>query len=229
MTEPYFSDGSVSLYLGDMAEVYQWQLADVLVTDPPYGLDYRQRLGGYQNNPRVSSGAERGAPIIGDRTTAARDRALELWGDRPALVFGSWRMPRPEGVRQLLIWHKSGMMPGPANSAFLTNHEEVYVIGEGYRASAPPQYSVITTTEHRSMAVSQAGHPTPKPVGLMQLLLDRCPPGVIADPFAGSGSTLLAARNLGRRAIGVEIEERYCEQAAIRLGQQAFVFDELEG
>jgi site-specific DNA-methyltransferase (adenine-specific) len=60
----------------------------------------------------------------------------------------------------------------------------------------------------------------------MERLIEKCPPGTITDPFAGSGSTLIAARNLGRKAIGVEIEERYCEITARRLQQLAFNFDE---
>lgn len=104
-------------------------------------------------------------------------------------------------------------------SAFYSADEEIYILGTGFIKSSPPQRSVIRTTEHRSVATAQAGHPTPKPVDLMELLIARCPAGTIADPFAGSGATLVAAKNLGRKVIGVEIEEKYCELVAKRCSQ----------
>ena len=217
----YYEDDLVSLYHGDCREVTAWLDADVLVTDPPYGVRMKSRPGDALNAKKQTANHVPDA-IAGDRDTAARDAALEAWGRKPAIVFGSWRITRPPGVRTVLIWHKEGAYSGPLNAAFFTNHEEIYVLGEAsWRKSAPPLRSVITTTEHRSAASAAIGHPTPKPLGLMELLIDRCPLGVVADPFAGAGATLLAAKALGRRVVGVELDERYCEVAANRLAQDS--------
>ena len=226
MTKPYFEDDYVTLYHGDCLEVTEWIKADVLVTDPPYGISWESKITSYRkNSPKIQSVID---PIANDDNTQARDLALSLWGERPAIVFGSWRMPRPELTRHRLIWHKKGQNPGPANLPFMTQDEEIYILGQGFLSTSPPMRSVIETNENRAVEVGKIGHPTPKPVGLMELLIGRCPPGVIADPFAGSGATLLAARNLGRKAIGVELEAKYCELIAKRLSQQVFSFEGLE-
>ncbi|WP_333792761.1 site-specific DNA-methyltransferase [Microbacterium ginsengisoli] len=113
-------------------------------------------------------------------------------------------------------------------------HEDIHVLGDGWDVAATGKKrtgSVIVTSRGRGGSSGDEnafGHPTPKPVSLMEDLISSCPPGVIADPFAGSGATLIAARNLGRRAIGVELEERYCEAIVRRLSQQAFDFSALE-
>ena len=98
--------------------------------------------------------------------------------------------------------------------------EEIYVTGKGFLSTSPPKRSVFVTREQRATEVMRIGHPTPKPLPLMEWLLEACPADwLIADPFAGSGSTLVAAKRLGRKAIGVELEEKYCEIAANRLSQ----------
>lgn len=215
--KPYYEDDSVTLYHGDCREVTAWLAADVLVADPPYGVKWTSGISSYAGRHRTNYKTE---AIAGDGDAQVRDVALAAWGERPALVFGSWRVPRPGGTSHRLIWHKRGMNPGPIKAAFLTQDEEIYVIGDGWRKTSPPLRSVITTTEERGRQPREIGHPTPKPVGLMAALIDRCQPEwVIADPFAGSGSTLLAAKQLGRRAIGVELDEAYCEVAANRLCQ----------
>lgn len=224
----YYEDEYVQLFLGDcLTEHREWLDADVLVTDPPYGMSHEPR--GYYN-PRtgVTHKPKVAISVNGDKTMQARDDALAAWGDRPALIFGTWRQPRPDGVRHRLIWWKQGQAPGPARAAFMLQDEEIYVMGKGWIETSPPMRSVLYTTEMRSHYVTQMGHPTPKPVSLMERLLDRCPEGVIADPFAGSGATLVAARNLGRKAVGVELEEKYAEIIAKRLSQGAFDFTALE-
>lgn len=222
--EPYYSDDKVTLYHGNCREITEWLAADVLVTDPPYGMAYRS------GGPRVNASGVRSvtpvAEVLGDATTEVRDAALKLWGDHPALVFGTWKVQRPEGVRERLIWHKRNLPPGMGTGTpWSGSDEEVYVLGSGFVGER--HQNVIPTDEARAGsggAAATIGHPTPKPIRLMSHLLERCPPGVVADPFAGSGSTLVAAKALGRRAIGVELEERYCEIAAKRLAQGAFDF-----
>lgn len=218
--KPYFQNELITLYLGNCIEVTEWLKADVLVTDPPYGIDWKG-TGNYIDgvrSPKWSAG------IANDSSLEIRNQVLQLWNPKPAIVFGSWKMPRPINTKHRLIWHKKGQNPGPVKAPFISQDEEIYVLGEGFIATSPPMRSVIATTEERGNAVKKIGHPTPKPVGLMETLISRCPEGLIADPFAGSGSTLLAARNLGRKAIGIELEEKYCEIIANRLSQDAFDF-----
>lgn len=206
----YFQDEWVTLYHGDALEVHEWLGADVLVTDPPYGVAFQSAR---------RSGNDRFDKIAGDDTTDLRDAILGLWhgfDTRPALVFGTWRAERPKGVRQRLIWAK-GDDPGLGDLKMPWGYgdEEIYVQGEGWAGKR--RTNVYRTP--KVAASKNPGHPTPKPVPLMEALIsDGCPDEwAIADPFAGSGATLMAARNLGRRAIGVELEERYCEIIAKRI------------
>jgi site-specific DNA-methyltransferase (adenine-specific) len=216
----YYQDDLVTLLHGDCLELTDWVNADVLVTDPPYGIAWEAKKGAYgadmKNRPAqvITKNV-----IANDQTPEIRDAVLDLWGNKPAIVFGSWKIVRPPLTEHRLIWHKAGMPPGPLNAPFMSQDEEVYIWGQGFRKSSPPLRSVIRTDEHRPSEVAKIGHPTPKPVALMELLIDRTPDGIIADPFAGSGATLIAARNKGRQVIGVELEERYCEIIANRLQQ----------
>jgi len=221
----YYKDDYVTLYLGDCLTETAWLEADALVTDPPYGIAWK----GTSNYDGEGSSSKWKDGIANDENIGIRDSALQAWGDKPAIVFGSWKKPRPANTQHLLIWWKRGQAPGPLTAPFMVQHEEIYVLGTGFKKTSPPMRSVIETKEARSIEVAKIGHPTPKPVGLMELLIDRCPEGTIADPFAGSGSTLLAARNLGRKAVGVELEEKYCEIIASRLANQTFDFSLLEG
>lgn len=212
MTAPYYQDDHVTLYHGDCLEVTEWLTADVLVTDPPYGMAYVSHSSRYQPTD----------PIAGDGDITLRDNVLARWGDRPALVFGTWRVTRPASTRQLVVWDK-GDSPGMGDLSIPwgPSHEEVYVLGAGFTGRRSGSVMRVRTLPAQSG--QRPDHPTPKPISLMEGLIAKTG-GMVADPFAGSGSTLVAARNLGRRAVGVEVEERYCEIIASRLDQGVLDF-----
>ncbi|QZT65705.1 site-specific DNA-methyltransferase [Mycolicibacterium austroafricanum] len=122
---------------------------------------------------------------------------------------------------QTLVWRKpidAGVVG--STTGYRTDTELIYLRGPHVRRAC----SRSSVLESRcGMARYRTGHPHAKPVPILERLIEWTE-GVVADPFAGSGSTLIAARNLGRRAIGVELEERYCEIIARRLDQMALDF-----
>lgn len=230
-SDPYYQDELVTLYHGDCLEITEWLDADVLVTDPPYGRAWRQGLIKERRYPKAMNAASHDG-IAGDSSTEVRDAVLTAWGDeRPYVAFGDLMLSPPAGVKLVCIYHKSvgnaglrGAIDGVRRDA-----EAIYLGGKrrsgiGGRSSVFRYGGAISGTEGIATAT---GHPHTKPVGLMEALISLTPAGSIADPFAGSGSTLVAARNLGRRVVGVELEERYCEIAAKRLAQQAFDFESI--
>lgn len=222
---PYYQDDNVTLYHGDaltLADV--WVRGDVMISDPPYGMSY------------VSSKTIHRREIANDKTTAVRDAVLRQWLHfgfpelgaglrfRPTCVFGTNKVPAfmPDKVRHWLIWDKqdgSGAGMGDLDAAFGNSHEEIYVYGHWPRGDKPRMPSVLRTNDGMAHLARTIGHPTPKPISLMERLVRYAPSGVVVDPFSGSGSTLVAAKNIGRTAVGVELDERYCEIAARRLSQ----------
>lgn len=238
---PYFTDEFVTLYLGDCREITEWIDADVLLTDPPYGIAWKRHgisrvsaadraAGRYSKHVRSNPLSDDG--ILNDDTTDARDAALAMWGAKPAFVFGSLLLPPPNGTKQVAVYGK------PKDSGNLTsiggirrNVEAIYLLGAhptgGGGRSAIFQTAAATAGNPTGLA-ARYGHPHAKPLDVLEDLIRLTPPGsVIADPFAGSGSTLIAARNLSRRAIGVELEEQYAETIVNRLSAQVFQFGEI--
>lgn len=214
MAEPYYSDDLVTLYHGDCLELFDWLEADVLVTDPPYGTTK------LKNNPKGGYGRRgvgglppEGFVIANDETTEIRDKALLIWGKKPALIFGSPRMPEPPGEwADRLVWNKK--RPGMNGGPWRYLHESIFVT-EGFVRKDNGSFSILSYYPKK-----ETKHVHEKPLDLMTHLILRAPEGVIADPFAGTGTTLIAAKNLGIKAIGVEFNESYCNQIAERLEKQ---------
>lgn len=211
--KPYWqsADGLLTVYYGDMREIMPALEWDLLVWDPPYGVAFCSGMNG---------AAFGSSEIPGDRDTEVRDFGMSLRGNRPAAVFGSWKVPRPAGdIAALLTWDKGehvGM--GDLSLPWKPNTEEIYIFGRGWsgrRRGSVLKHNAIAGT----VATTQGRHhEMEKPVALMAEIVSVAPPGTILDPTCGSGTTLVAAQKAKRRAIGIEVRERDCETVAARLG-----------
>ncbi len=210
--KPYYDHAGITIYCGDCREVLPaLPKVEAVVTDPPYGL--QQLAGSYGRH---------GDTISNDLDCAVRDWVLKYLVGCPTLLFSSPRLSEPPGAWDYrLVWDKAE--PGLNSGPWRINHEPIFVRGDGWKRIDNSSFSILRFRTGNG-CTGRRDHPHKKPLGLLVALIRHAPPGLILDPFMGSGTTLVAAKGLNRRAIGIEIEERYCEIAAKRLEQDVFDF-----
>jgi DNA modification methylase len=203
---PYYQEAGITIYHGDCREILpQLGRFDLLLTDPPYGA-------GYAANPIVGKGKNRS------------NHESQGWDDFPVDDFGSVLDTASHAVvwggnyyplrpsRCWLTWYKPDSPPSMADL------EMAWVSRDGNAKQF--NWSIAATNGER------VGHPTQKPLALIKWCLSLFPEAkTVLDPFCGSGTTLVAAKDMGLTAVGIEAEERYCEIAANRLRQSVLNFE----
>lgn len=217
MPSPYYQDDSVTIYHGDCRELLpELPCVDLVLTDPPYGIGDRWAKSAIVGKNASGSGPSRlwGKGETWDNTTvdAALMRTVVKHGQRAIVWGGNYYAMSP--ARCWLVWDKIQTFAGADAELAWTNLDAPVRIFRLLR---------IDAYVNKTATVKQ--HPTEKPLSLFRwcIATAKCD-GAILDPFMGSGTTLRAAKDLGRRAIGVEINERYCEIAAKRCAQEVFDF-----
>ena len=194
--KPYYDRDGITIYHGDCREILPTlPKVDLVLTDPPYGI-------GIAANPfrqKFAKSEWDNSPVDG----ALLQQVIQH-GDAAIIWGGNYFALPPH--QKFLVWNKC--QPESFSSAMC----EIAWTNIG----GPAKVWVERVTTYAKQ------HPTQKPEGLFVWCIKMWPgaSGTVLDPFMGSGTTLVAARNLGRRAIGIEIEEKYCEIAAKRLQQQ---------
>lgn len=209
--KPYYEDATVRIYHGDCREILPGGIrADLLLTDPPYGMDYKP-LRGSDGSKRWLEG------VVGDGETFDPRHLLTF----PRLVlFGAqWYADRLPASGGWLVWDKT---PKGAKEGFYASHAELAWTNT---CSSVRKFSLQWGGEARNGEAHL--HPTQKPVALMRWIIEEftTPTDLILDPYMGSGPVLQAARETGRRAVGIEIEEKFCEEAATRCRQELLNFE----
>jgi len=214
--KPYYEHAGITIYHGDCREILpNIQKVDLVLTDPPYGMNY-------QSNHRVKKHTK----IVNDARFPIEDVfKLIDHATRAAYIFCRWDniadvmngMPKPKSI---LVWVKNNWSMGDLAHEHGRQWEAIcFWPREGHQfiKRIPDVINADRTANN--------DHPTEKPAGLLQLILEANVGEKVLDPFMGSGTTLRAAKDLGRKAIGIEIEEKYCEIAAKRLQQEVFNFE----
>ncbi len=219
---PYYQDDAVTLYYGDCREILrELNLAgvDAVATDPPYATPAATvTTGRAKAKYGVNWGDMSLVKLLAEATLAhvTTEHALWWFTNQHAHAALTPVLFRRYPTVQTVIWDRDVLGMG----AGYRRQTEFVLHG---RTQGAPKF---TSKSERDLIrlrppARRSGHPTEKPVDLMVKLLKPCAWTTVLDPYAGSGTTLRAAKDLGRKAIGIEIEERYCEIAARRMAQES--------
>ncbi len=211
--KPYYQDDWATIYHGDCREILPTlPKVDLVLTDPPYGINY---VHGAENIPNATRFS--GVAVIGDEKPFDPTPWL-LYPKCILLGANHYASKLPSGGRWL-VWDKRAGTKTYGKD--MSDGEIAWISGErrADRIFAHLWDGFLKDSEKNEIRV----HPTQKPVALMIWCLNFEPSAAITlDPFMGSGTTLRAAKDLNRKAIGIEIEEKYCEIAAKRMSQEVF-------
>jgi len=207
MMTPYYDDGQITIYHGDCRDVLpKLNPVDLVLTDPPYGIDWK----GHGGSTRIWSGMENDTGDLDLRPILGMTCAV--------IAFGANNYPDqlPHSGRWI-CWDKR-TIDGAADGMLGSPFELAW-------SNQTSGFDRMIRVLHGGVVNADRGkrvHPTQKPLAVFrQIILWYSSEGcIILDPFMGSGTTLRAAKDLGRKAIGIEIEERYCEIAVKRLAQE---------
>lgn len=241
--KPYYEQNGITIHHGDCRElILQVGAVDAIVTDPPYGdtsLEWDRIARGWLDAAEFISHTVWCFGSLRMFLEMARTGETSRWKLAQEIVWekhngSSFHADRFKRVHELAVqfyqgdWEKIYKAPVTTSDATArtvrrkqrpphTGHIEA-----GSYASHDGGPRLMRSVVYAKSCHGDAEHPTQKPVSIIDPLLRFSvpPEGIVADLFAGSGSTLVAAKALGLRAIGVEIEERYCEIAAKRLSQE---------
>lgn len=234
--KPYFERGGIQLFHADARDAIDVVLVngtvDLLCTDPPYGMQYESQGPAASQNIR-GDGARQGVRVF---RQVLFELAHKWQPDAHAYSFCHWEglpdfydaMSTVLSMRNALVWDKASGGTGDTVCDYARDFEQVLYGIRGRRPLAGRRDGAMLRG-HKPVPSAKRLHPTEKPVSLLAyLILKSCPPGgLVVDPFAGSASTLEAAKACGRRALGFEVDERWCEKSARRLEQEVMPFPEL--
>lgn len=247
---PYYEQDGITLYHGDCEDVlptFDIDAFDLTVTSPPYNMGLvpggngrgMYRPGANNKGGRFRDGyGEHDDAMPQERYDAWQKRVLErcwrvsrlgiFYNHRPRVEHGRLRLPLgldfdPLVLRQIIVWDR-GTGIDVNLRAFCTRGEWVLLFAKPAFALRDHAASGMGDVWRFGPETSVPDHPAPFPVALPARAIRAVPCASVLDPFVGSGSTLVAAKAASVPAVGVEIEERYCEIAAKRLAQGVFDF-----
>lgn len=213
---PYYSDALITLYHGDCREILpQLERFDVCLTDPPYNVANIGPNERVYNNQMMKLSDEDYLEFCRSWFTSVRAETIIF---TPGIA-NTHLYPQPKWQ---LCWHKPAAVSFNRMGGF-NAWEPIFVYGDTSHVRLGQDYLLFNTMNLTKGY--ERDHPCPKPTALWSYLLSKFgTDGVVVDPFAGSGTTLKVAALAGRRAVGIEIEESYCELIANRLSQEVFSF-----